>query len=543
MEFLRRSWTQIGTLLERLDRNAKVAIWSVLIAGILTVFLVMQWAGTAQRIPVSPFSTARQPEVLNTLTAAGIDARMESGQVVVPQDKHRDALFVLQQKDLLREDADTAWRQYLESLNIWDPTAINEKKYLIALQEALGAQIAMNPAVRSAGVTIAPPQSGSHFRRSHRNSATIMITMEGGKRLNKRLAEAAAAAVAGARSNLQIEDIKVVDVAGGRTLTPGGKDLPSNVLEHLQTLENYHRGKIENFLDYIPGVIVAVNAQIDSVEGISRTDIEYQQDASQRVTRAFDEETSHRNKSAALGTRSGAQANTHLDIHGEASTGTSSSRSETEGENYPPQITRKDQVHLSGRTTKTINVTVGVPRSFIVAQYIIGKEDQETEPTDEDLEPTKQIYLTSIEEQIMPLIKQDQPGEIKVAMIPDSGSWPNAKTGSGAVIQILEGGWIKPVGVTALALISLALMLGMVRKATQPPELPSVEELVGVPPTLPVDDNMVRAVGAEDETMVGMEVNEADLKYRKIAEKISDLVKDNPNDAGSLINRWIRTDD
>jgi flagellar biosynthesis/type III secretory pathway M-ring protein FliF/YscJ len=106
----------------------------------------------------------------------------------------------------------------------------------------------------------------------------------------------------------------------------------------------------------------------------------------------------------------------------------------------------------------------------------------------------------------------------------------------------LENGWAKPLGLGVLALVSLGLMLGMVRKATRTPPMASIEELAGVPPTLPAEDELVGEADETDPSMAGIELNEDELRSRKIAEQIGELVKGNPAEAASLIRRWVRTD-
>ena len=39
--------------------------------------------------------------------------------------------------------------------------------------------------------------------------------------------------------------------------------------------------------------------------------------------------------------------------------------------------------------------------------------------------------------------------------------------------------------------------------------------------------------------MAGVEVNEEELRFRKMAEQISEMVRGNPDEAGSLMGRWV----
>ncbi len=89
----------------------------------------------------------------------------------------------------------------------------------------------------------------------------------------------------------------------------------------------------------------------------------------------------------------------------------------------------------------------------------------------------------------------------------------------------------------------VAMMFLMVRKANVREELPSAEELVGIPPALAIDDSEL--VGEADETatpLEGMEVDEVSLKQHQLLDQINEMVKSEPDDAAALLRKWIKTD-
>ena len=113
----------------------------------------------------------------------------------------------------------------------------------------------------------------------------------------------------------------------------------------------------------------------------------------------------------------------------------------------------------------------------------------------------------------------------------------------GGFVGLMQSGWAKPIGLGLLAVSSLLIMFGMVRKATQAPELPSTEEMAGVPPKLPGDEEITGEVAEADGTMVGLEVSEEELELRRIADQIAEMIKSNPYEASTLLNRWILTEE
>jgi flagellar biosynthesis/type III secretory pathway M-ring protein FliF/YscJ len=108
---------------------------------------------------------------------------------------------------------------------------------------------------------------------------------------------------------------------------------------------------------------------------------------------------------------------------------------------------------------------------------------------------------------------------------------------------VTDSNTVATVSAGALAVISLGLALMMVRRATKPEALPTVEELAGVPPTLPTDDELIGEADEVESTMTGLEVDEEELRTRRLAEQISDLIKSAPDDAGNLLGKWVQAED
>jgi flagellar biosynthesis/type III secretory pathway M-ring protein FliF/YscJ len=170
------------------------------------------------------------------------------------------------------------------------------------------------------------------------------------------------------------------------------------------------------------------------------------------------------------------------------------------------------------------------------------------EPDPAAVEQLAQKELKDIAAQVEPHINTaETDGVVRTHMINDSiqravlASAGAAPTGMAGLFQ---SDWARPVGLGAMGLMALGLMFGMVRKATtQSADLPSVEELAGVPPTLPSDDDLVGEAEESENTMEGVELDREELRYRQLNEQIAELVKSRPDDAASLLGKWVRVDD
>jgi hypothetical protein len=88
----------------------------------------------------------------------------------------------------------------------------------------------------------------------------------------------------------------------------------------------------------------------------------------------------------------------------------------------------------------------------------------------------------------------------------------------------------------------MAMMLLVARKASRPTVMPTAEELVGIPPTLAPGTDLVGEATEGDTVMMGIEIDDASLKTKRMLEEVAELVKRNPGDAGALFTRWIATE-
>jgi flagellar biosynthesis/type III secretory pathway M-ring protein FliF/YscJ len=98
---------------------------------------------------------------------------------------------------------------------------------------------------------------------------------------------------------------------------------------------------------------------------------------------------------------------------------------------------------------------------------------------------------------------------------------------------------IKNVVLGGFAVAAVGMMLMMVRKASRPLELPTAETIVGVPPALESEADIVGEADESQMAMEGVELPEDQVKTKKMLEQVQDMVKKNPADAAALLNLWL----
>jgi hypothetical protein len=216
--------------------------------------------------------------------------------------------------------------------------------------------------------------------------------------------------------------------------------------------------------------------------------------------------------------------------------------------------------------------TVSVPRGYVIAAIQSekaaagGAPGTEAAPAPAPSEAEVQARFDaerkSIEEAVRPHLQarttegQLVPGEVMVALVAGEGGIASTplRRGSGAagsggggggVATILAygGGIIDKVVLGALALVAVGMMFLMVRKAGKKVELPSPEQLVGLPPALATRSDLVGEADESETPIEGIEVGEDEIKAGKLREQVSELIKKSPEIAGNMLNRWVSAND
>jgi len=543
MEFLRKTWLQARALRERLTPTQSFLILAVVIIMILLIMVILPYA-TSQEMVAMPQFARSEAEALQRLETRGIKAEVRSGHIWVSKDKQIEAIAVLQQSDLMSADTSAAFDQLISQQSPWMTNTQNRQAFNLALRKTLGQIIAKMNNVKSADVFLSVPEKKGFGETHVRPTASVNVVMKSRHNVNKRLTEAIAGLVSGAVAEMQPRDVVVVDANNGQQFTIGNEDemAPGESMELLVAQENRYRRKIEQVLNYIPGVKIAVNVKADAVMRKDIQEFEYGKTEPLLMQESKEIERKSTSEAGAAGVR----PNTQLTIPGSAQNGMEETITESRSEFGAKNLTKKTQAREVGHTTQKVSVTVNIPRSYFIGM-LMQNGDQTEKPTPEQIEEAAQKELPRIEAQVEPLIDAEDKGVVRAHMIPDPevliamlGGGPQEPSG---LLAMLQSPLAKPLGMGLLAAFSLALMGYMVRKSLQQPPLPSVEELAGVPPPLPTEDDLIGEVAEDEGAMAGVEVDEEEIRARKIAEQISEMVKANPEEAGSLFNRWVEADD
>jgi flagellar M-ring protein FliF len=427
----------------------------------------------------------------------------------------------------------------------------NRKRWLVATQSVLQRTISKMTGIRSATVVIAEPDRAPGIGRANvKPSASVTVfTSDGG--LGQAQVDAIARLVAKAHPRLTVDEVAVIDATAGRPYQArSDRDLAStHHLDVKRANERYLKSTIEEHLSYIRGVKVAVNVQVDTRVLEKRSDVyqdpkvgpleERTRTLASANTRGGGEPGVRSNTGAALSTQGG---------------GSSLNDERTDARTLPVFPHDVSHVRDAGGNALKINATISVPRSYFVARYREINGTPDAAPTEAELTPVVDGETTRIQADIEPLIDTGAlegavRGEVRVSQIPDFflPDMPDA-TGrmadpAGALVGGGTDGLVKYVSLGGLALFSLAMMFLMVRKASVREELPSAQELVGIPPALSdADSDLVGEAEESAPVLEGVEVDDEAIERQQMLEQVSSLIRESPDEAAGLVRKWLKED-
>ena len=555
MEIVQRTWQQIRERLGSLPANTQLLIGSFMVILVMTLVLVSQYAGRSSMAPL-PIPMDREVTVatMNFLQMRNIPAQERNGRIYVAADQQYTVLAQLNEQDIVAGDQiDFNALIELQS-NPFVGQQQQKMMLLVAKQNVLGRMISSRNDVAQAVVIIdEPPGIPGLGRANVAPTAAVNVRMRSGQ-MTQEVADAIGRLVAGAQAGLKLENVTVNDSGSSLSFRPRGPESLAGgaYLEHKQKMEQHFRTTIEDALRYVPGAIVTVNAIVDHRRA---------QTQRERVDDPKSATLEERNRTmqstgAASSMESAVRTNVGVTLPA-AGRGSQTSESMTE-ERLAAFVGGSRSVQDDpGGYPLQINASIGIPRSFFVRLYRAEVDDAEAVPDAETLDALVRTYTGEIEQALLPLIRTEgfegaTPGTVFVRMVHDfdglvqTAALGGTLVGSGGVGEMIANntGLVRNLLLGALAVFSFVMMFLMVRRATAREPLPTAEELVGLPPALdPGDDDLIGEVDQAEVALEGVELDGSTYRTQQLLNQINDMIKNGPEEASSLMQRWLAVDD
>lgn len=559
MDQLQRVLDTIRAQLSKLGATQRLLIASLLVLLVMTMFLVSQYAGTKPYTDLLPVSAA--PEQIQQATQfledRAIDHRMRDGRPQVAPERRREIIAQMGQAGALPADTSMLFADLIDKQSWTMSNAQQRQLFTIALQNELAGVISKMRGVTAATVIIDAPERRGLGMAVQVPTASVQVTHTG-QSLSQDTVDAIASLVAGAKAGLSVEGVVVVDAVRNQQRRARSQDsLAAGTYYELQLkYEKHYRDRLIQALGYIDGVMISVSAQVDATRQSSNTVAVLPPGQGTVSAPAVETERTLEQRSASTGAEPGVRSNTGLDIASAPAGGPELTESNTSSELTTKFGTRTETMHdPRGRPTK-ISAAINVPRSFVLSEYSFTNGADADAPDAAALEGFFQTKRAEIEQSAMTLIEaqtsdgQTVPGTVAVSMIPDpvapgvaqAGGLGGGLGGLGGGGGILASGWIKTVALGGLAVASLGLMGMALKKAGKRPDLPSIDELVGIPPSLDQAGDVMGEAAEAEAALSGIELTDEDMQRRQMLDQVVTFVTDSPDDAAGLFQRWMNTD-
>jgi flagellar M-ring protein FliF len=241
----------------------------VAVAVAVAVWLVLWSQGQNYTVLYGQLSERESGQVMDALTAAGIEYKLSpSGAVSVPESRVQEARIRLASQGLPQSDA-MGMEMIQKESALGTSSMMETARYQSALETELARTIIKVQGVQSARVHLALPKPSVFLRDAHKATASVMLQLYPGRRLEPGQVAAIVHLVASSVPELSASDVTLVDQAGSLLNSPDENSesaVSTRQLEYTRKLEDGYQRRIVELLEPLVGagrVRATVTADVD----------------------------------------------------------------------------------------------------------------------------------------------------------------------------------------------------------------------------------------------------------------------------------------
>jgi flagellar M-ring protein FliF len=233
------------------------------------IWLVLWSQGQNYTVLYGQLSERESGQVMDALTAAGIEFKLNpSGAVSVPESKVQEARIRLASQGLPQSDSMGIEMIQKESA-LGSSSMMENARYQSVLETELARTIIKVQGVQSARVHLALPKPTVFLRDARKATASVMLQLYPGRRLEPGQVAAIVHLVASSVPELGASDVTLVDQAGTLLNSPdvnADQAASTRQFEYTRTLEESYQRRIIEMLEPMVGpgrVRATVTADMD----------------------------------------------------------------------------------------------------------------------------------------------------------------------------------------------------------------------------------------------------------------------------------------
>lgn len=583
MQRLRQMLADIGKYLGGLPLAARLLFVALALVVVLAMLFVATRAASPAMVELYGGAAPVEDQIKarDALSSAGIAHKMVNGRLMVLPDDRAKALAAAVQAGAGPKNTQLMFATLAGSQSWMNSRDTNRQNADIALMNELAMIIRNFNGVEDARVVIDVPEPVGMGMAYRKPTGAVSVTLRPGRALTQNMVDSIAALVSGAKAGLDIRNVKVVDTnnPGQRTARAEEDVSAGDYMEHVAKIESRTQEKVQGALGYIRGVLVAVSAQVDARRVAQEIDTKLPVGQGSVAIREKENTTERTTAMAGPpGEENGVRANVGASAAAGGGQGGSRTSDTTSDTGFVVGIGSRREKIIDPRGMPTrVTAMVSLPREYITELVRQAKGQPEAEVTQAEIEAKFAEEKTRLERELEPLVATtavQQAGggaeagggaapdpaaaaaaarSVVVSLIPvpmagsmaGGGLATSAQAGlggaGGGLLGDLGGsGLVKTAVVGVLTLAALGMVLMLTRRSTQPTDLPKPEQIVGLPPALEAADDLVGEADEGQAAMEGIELEEGELKTKKMLEQVEEMVKKSPSDAAALLNRWVQ---
>ena len=554
MDFLNKAYEQTSQLFVSMTPAAKITsglLMTVIIISLAFLFRGQTDSADAYLFGARPLTSGEVSSMTGAFAKAGLnDWENEGNRIRVPRGKRHVYLAALVEGSALPQDAGSAWREMFTEQSPFETRKTKELRAKYALTQDLGYTIRALTGIEDASVVLSETEAAGFPPRVERR-AVITVNATGTRQLEPLQIKQVRDTVAYG-AGIDPHNIVVSDKNAGRSYAgppkAGTAEAEQSIFaERVRQREEDIRTKIEKHLEMYPGATVAVRVELDEK---LRTETEsVKVDEKPTALNVTETTVDERSTSAPNTGRPGAEPN-GLGNRPATVTGniTETSKNETVSTQQSAAGFTVDRTVNAGLLEKRVTVSIGIPRTHFTKIWHqrnpVAAGDTPKLPDAAALTEIETEIKTSIENAVILLIPPAPKGEdsfprVRVTPFDDL---PIAEITSPGFMQS-AGSWFaanwQTVAMFALAFFAVYFLRSMIRSA-QDTALEDAETK-----RLAIERAAeLAADGEEEESDTDEFGNSLRSRFqttgRGLRDELTELVREDPDAAASVLQNWIR---
>lgn len=556
---------RIDVLTDRLSSlsvSSRLLVGTLMIIMVMGLFLIAQYAGDSDLAPLRVRTVALEP-TKNWLDTEGIDYDTDDAGRIMVARNNRQLIQVRLATESTVPPSELDWDAMMKDEvggTIWDSPEVQKQRERRFTMTYLKVMLSNLIFLRDAQVAIDEPDQlrgpGQGFFPS---TASITVdTVEGP--LTGGQARAIRSLVAAGISGMKVENVVVVDQQGTLYAGDHGGNAGSAQLdETARGVENHYESQITDVLA-IDGLRVAVSA-------LAEPRSSYEQgrehgDPVESVRRTTSESAMEIGRSG--GGRPGYASNVGAQANQPLGMAISQPRSELEAEERETDVivdATDMAIENPGGYVYKLSAVLNVPRVYLDQRW--SAEGGAENPSPEEIKGLETVVRQELMGAISMMLQTTPPandlkgdvvqGDVTVifglgfeglASI-DGLPNPTAMLAGGGMATMTDGsigsGGLRTWILGGLALAAIGAMLLIVRRSSGANLMPSEEELLGEPPALKAEVDIVMGEADEvDPPLDARVLDDEELRRKQMLSQLNELVVREPSEAAILVKQWIR---